>query len=226
MRVFFTLKLQSAYLQSNIVDKYSDISGRLVTTGATRKSKMQNFLSNIGAEPIDLIMIAAVIIGPIAAVLITRIIDMRWNRKWRKWEVYKMLMRTRGQPTSPDHVAGLNLVEVEFNDEPEVVKHWKLMMDVLNNPEIKSLNEELVKKLIADKNRHMTNMLFEMSKSLGQKLNQLDIFEGGYTPKLWGDHQAQQKALADKAEQMMDGFAELIARSELKVIDQIDKSRD
>jgi len=60
------------------------------------------------------INLAAILLGPILAVLVTRFIDSRRETQSRRMEIFKTLMRTRRTPTYADHVGALNLIEVEY----------------------------------------------------------------------------------------------------------------
>jgi hypothetical protein len=58
--------------------------------------------------------IFALIVGPVAAVCITRWLDQARVVKDRQLDVFRALMRTRKAAQSPDHVNALNLVEIDF----------------------------------------------------------------------------------------------------------------
>ena len=72
----------------------------------------------------DLIMIAAVFLGPIVAVRLTRYLDNRKEIKERKLEIFKSLMATRSYIVSWLHVEALNRIDLEFdrNQEREVIE--------------------------------------------------------------------------------------------------------
>ena len=63
----------------------------------------------------DLIMIAAVFLGPIVAVRLTRYLDNRKEIKERKLEIFKSLMATRSYIVSWLHVEALNRIDLEFD---------------------------------------------------------------------------------------------------------------
>ena len=74
---------------------------------------------------IGIATIAAVVIGPILALMITRIIDDQRAAKARKLDIFRSLMKTRRMPVHFEHVGALNLVEVEFIENREVIAAWK-----------------------------------------------------------------------------------------------------
>src|ERR1700683_4667288 len=69
--------------------------------------------------------IIAVIAGPILAVLVTRYVDERRIKQTRRMNVFRTLMRTRKMRLSADHVGAINLVEIEFQGEQQVLVRWK-----------------------------------------------------------------------------------------------------
>src|SRR5207244_804584 len=58
--------------------------------------------------------IAAIYLGPIAALKIQRRLDDERESKRRKLEIFKVLMSNRATPLSPAYVQALNLIDVEF----------------------------------------------------------------------------------------------------------------
>ena len=86
-----------------------------------------------GDNSLALATIAAVFLGPIAAVLITRLIDNYRLRSDRRIDVFRTLMRTRKMKLTPEHVGALNVVEIEFHGERKVnyIGH-----DVLRNTRV------------------------------------------------------------------------------------------
>ena len=78
--------------------------------------------------------IVAILIGPCLAVYVNGYLDRRREKRARKMDIFRTLMRTRNARLSPDHVGALNLVEIEFVNHPEVVKNWKALHDHLGTP--------------------------------------------------------------------------------------------
>jgi hypothetical protein len=71
--------------------------------------------------------IIALITGPVMAVLITRYLDDERTYKSRRMDVFRTLMRTRRTTLHPDHLGALNLVEIEYANEPAVLNAWKAL---------------------------------------------------------------------------------------------------
>ena len=77
------------------------------------------------------ISLAAILVGPILAVLATRFLDNRRSARDQRLAVFKTLMRTRRTPTVPDHVGALNLVEIEFANDGPVLSAWRALFSHL-----------------------------------------------------------------------------------------------
>lgn len=63
----------------------------------------------------DILMILAVITGPILAVQVQKLIESWRSKRERKFIIFRVLMATRGTPVSPQHVEALNLIDIEFS---------------------------------------------------------------------------------------------------------------
>jgi hypothetical protein len=79
----------------------------------------------------ELLTLSAIFLGPIAAVIITRFIDHRRDKYNRKMEIFRKLMRTRRAKLSADHVEALNLIEIEFYKDRNVMANFRLYIQHL-----------------------------------------------------------------------------------------------
>lgn len=150
----------------------------------------------------DLVGIAAILFGPISAVYITRLLDARRDRQSRRMDVFRALMRTRSIRLNVDHVAALNLVEVEFEGEEKVVTSWKAYMKHLST-DFRSLSGVALDAKLEDGNELLTLMLHEIAKALGIRIEQLDILKGGYSPIGWHNE-------LDEFQQLRRGLIDLL----------------
>jgi hypothetical protein len=60
----------------------------------------------------NIIMIAAVLLGPVVAVQVSTLLESRRERRRRQLGVFRTLMTTRALATSPLHVEALNMIDV------------------------------------------------------------------------------------------------------------------
>jgi len=101
-------------------------------------------------------------------------------------------------------VHALNLIEIEFNDDPKVMSALRALMDHFGtgygrNKTIDELNAANEK---SDALR--TSLLSAMANDLGYKFEQMDIHRGGYLPEGWGT-ELNEQAVARR------GLAELLS---------------
>lgn len=146
-----------------------------------------------GQTWLALATIVAILIGPIAAVMVTRYIDEKRAEQQRRMDVFRTLMRTRRLALSPDHVGALNLVEIEFHGEKDVLSAWREYLTHLARP--LSVHEAQQVALTRERDRLLTKLLHAISRTLKFHIEQLEIFEGGYTPQVWADDELQLRAL-------------------------------
>jgi hypothetical protein len=78
--------------------------------------------------------LAAIVLGPVLAVIVTRFIDANTEKRRRKFDVFRNLMQTRGIRIDPIHVAALNVVEIEFFDDSDVRAAYRTYIEHLGAP--------------------------------------------------------------------------------------------
>lgn len=154
-------------------------------------------------ETMEIISLFAIFLGPIFAVLATRWLDEKRERRERKMTIFRTLMRTRRTPTSQEHVGGLNLIEIEFAAHPKVISAWKNLFEHFGNQhsryseesvapddsfdQTRQKNIKFEERLRAERQRLLAKLLHAMAKELNFTIEQLEIFEGGYLPQGWVD---------------------------------------
>jgi len=143
----------------------------------------------------DWLIIGAVIIGPILAVQIQKFIGTRKEKRERKMRVFKTLMATRATPLSPYHVESLNMIDIEFYKNKNIVDAWKLLLDHFANypkdPKEKDYETRLMS--CSEKaNNLLTDLLYEMAKVLGYNFDKVLLKRGCYIPKGHGDIELEQ----------------------------------
>ena len=153
----------------------------------------------------DIVMILAVVIGPIVAVQLTRYLDNKKEERERKLQVFKTLMETRAYNVSWQHVAALNRIDVEFYKNKKVITAWKEYLDQLNSP-ITDNN------LWADKRLNLfVELLYIMAQSLNYDFDKTHIKNSSYSPKAHGSFFDEQhvrdelKSIRENALKMLTG---------------------
>jgi hypothetical protein len=164
---------------------------------------------------LQVISIAAIIVGPIAALLAQRVLDhFRENRK-RKLALLQTLMTSRAVPLSIAHVQALNSIELEFyprdrRNNRRVVDAWHIYSGHLNlptgtDPAPQQAWETRRQDLIVD-------LLYEMSQSLGYDLPKDMIKRDAYYPSGLGAIETESAALRKAALNVFEGRQALIVK--------------
>ena len=144
---------------------------------------------------LSVLTIFAIIIGPVAALWVQRLLDGGREAKNRKVWVFKTLMSFRATNLSPTFVQALNLIDVEFygnNDKEKAVRNaWKVLLDHfgdLSAPNIPDNSHEKTATLT-------TNLLLAMGKCLGYDFDEVQIKKGAYYPMGLGNVEQEQHAV-------------------------------
>lgn len=138
----------------------------------------------------DIIMIFAIIVGPIIAVQITEFIRRHQDQRDRKMYLFRTLMATRSATLAPAHIEALNLVEIEFHSnnhqDCKVVNAWKLYRAHLFDSNYPKESWD------ARRADLLVELLYEMSSELGYNYDKAHIKGGTYYPKNYGDTELDQ----------------------------------
>lgn len=137
------------------------------------------------------VTIAAIVVGPVVAVLITRLLDDRRARRLRRWDIFRNLMCYRSTPLNVEFVGALNLLEVEFANDKPVIEAWKKLLLAFDKP-VPPDGSPTLETLTRERIETTTRLLDAVAKSLGLRIEQLDIQSGGYSPKGWADAENEQ----------------------------------
>ncbi|MBL0010275.1 MAG: hypothetical protein IPP22_03130 [Nitrosomonas sp.] len=141
----------------------------------------------------DWLMIAAVLLGPIIAVQLTRHLDNKKEERERKLEVFKTLMATRAYTVSLDHVVALNRIDLEFdkgdNNEKAVIEAWKEYLDLLCDKSI-APEQWSVRRIDL-----FVELLHKMAQVLDYDFDKTHIKNSSYSPVAHGNIEEEQKAL-------------------------------
>ena len=118
---------------------------------------------------------AATIVGPIAAVLITRWNDRRMQRRERLHRIYRTLMATRKSAISQEHVEAINLIEA-----------WTTYLNHLNHGHPGQGSTAEQDKAFEDKRGELLAILLvKIAAQLGITKGEIEILHGGYAPQGW-----------------------------------------
>ncbi|MEI4233077.1 DUF6680 family protein [Roseovarius sp. D22-M7] len=141
---------------------------------------------------------AAIVLGPVVAVIITFLLQKRSDLRQRKLFVFRSLMTTRKTPLSPERVQALNLVEVEFHKEKNVLDKFERLLRTYNDQvRWRSDDTEIRNEVIKEVDDRTAELLREMGSVLGYRLENLDLLRGGYYPEAFSTLEKQQEEIRE-----------------------------
>jgi hypothetical protein len=119
----------------------------------------------------------AIVLGPIIAVGITLWIEARRRVRERRLYVLRMLLTTRHLPADPQYNAAINLIPIEFNNQPKVMAAWRLYGERVNQHPTTEQQVDHQKRITAAQ----SGIIFEAMRSAGlSNLSEGDIQTQAY----------------------------------------------
>jgi hypothetical protein len=135
----------------------------------------------------ELVTLLAILLGPISAVLITRAMDVRAEKQRLKISVLKDLMTTRNSKLDNSHVSAINMIQIAFNKDPEIIRHYKAYLELLNMPWPSDTKD--AQNLLDRRDRKFLDLLAEIGRSLNFNFDKQDLKTTGYFPQAHSEFQ-------------------------------------
>jgi len=161
----------------------------------------------------DLVMIAAVFLGPIVAVRLTEWLRHQKEFGQRRDGIFRTLMATRNATLAPVHVEALNLVDVLFHkgtpQDRKVVDAWRLYLSHLNDHNYPKDS------WAARRAELLVELLFEMGVALGYSFDKSQIKSGAYYPGGYSDAELDQLEARKLWLEVLRGRRQLPMRAEV-----------
>lgn len=151
-----------------------------------------------------LVNLVAILVGPLVAVVVTRIMDNRSAEKTRHYQVFRDLMRTRAAKISPAHVDALNLVEIEFHNAPKVKEAWQRYMENLaaQTPAESGAQSNFYLR----REQLFIKLIQEVANKVGLKsVDITDAMTNNYFPVGWQNEQQEQEQVRRLLIAMLSG---------------------
>lgn len=142
---------------------------------------------------IDWAVVGATFLGPVFAVMLTLWLQNRSSVRQTRMSVYEVMMRLRRFPTSNDFVGAYNLVPIHFHGVAKVMAAYREVQRVVNDQSWKIT--DAVPQLNRNHELALATLLVEMSRTLGIKVESVDIQNGGYAPDGWRAEQEKHEAM-------------------------------
>ena len=159
---------------------------------------------------------AAIVIGPIAAVQIEKRLEAGREKKRLRLELFKTLMVHRASLTSYENVAALNSINLVFDGKRfhTVRTRWKSLLSHFNervNPRQPGYEQAMA--VWTAKTTELTGeLLREMGERLGFEFDDVDIRKGAYFPIAHEDQQAANNLIRDRLVRILAGDGHLNVR--------------
>lgn len=154
-------------------------------------------------------VVLATVVGPVAAVFITRWNDHRREARGRLMHVYRTLMATRRMAISEEHVAAINLIEVEFHGVKPVIEAWSAYITHLNSPNPPGAATAQVEAWQNRRGELLAILLVKIAAHLGISKGEIEILHGGYAPQGWVDRDQRVVAIQDYVVRLSKGQSTL-----------------
>ncbi|MCG9761915.1 hypothetical protein L1D50_22975 [Pseudoalteromonas sp. Isolate6] len=161
----------------------------------------------------DIVMITAVIAGPILAVQAQKYLESLKENRARKLKIFHTLMSTRATRVAPEHVAALNMIDIEFygkkkfgkrsqsEGEKKITNAWKVYNDHLNTKK----NDEQLDAWIDKGDDLFTALLYAMSQHLGYEFDEVQLKRDCYRPRAHGNIENEQHKLREGLVAVLEG---------------------
>jgi hypothetical protein len=164
---------------------------------------------NPSSEVFGWAILAATFLGPVFAVFTTRYIDGRRELNNRRLHIFRTLMATRRAPLTSEQVTALNLIEIDFQGKPDVLRAWK---DYFENLSVDPSDERRIKRAWEERPALHAKLLHAIAKALDYKIEQLDILSGGYGPQGFFDDVNAQRELRTLLGELLSGKRPLMIK--------------
>ena len=140
----------------------------------------------LGLKLYEWLTLLGIIIGPIAAVLITLKFEGRRQRRDLQTSIARTLMSTRHLPADANYNGAINLIPIEFNDNAKIMSAWRAYMESVQftpTDENRPKHEEIVA-------ARQSTLIFLILKFLGYDLSENDIRTSAYASNgfVWRDN--------------------------------------
>ena len=156
----------------------------------------------LGLRWADVLTIAAILLGPILAVVVDRIRSSRTERRMRRLDIFRDLMRTRKARLDPVHVGALNLVDLEFYGCRRVMEALRRYIDHLFSPVPSSDDNGHYGQ---QRNDLLFDLLHELGQELGYNYDRRELERLSYGPRGWVDDQDLQRSNMTLLNQILQG---------------------
>jgi hypothetical protein len=152
----------------------------------------------------DVAIVFATLLSPIFAVLAQGRIDLYRERRRRRQALFFTLMRSRGAPTSQEHVAALNDIPLEFFSDDTGSKGvraaWRLYLNHLNIAGQVPPSDAWAFRRVS----LLNDLLARMGRVLGFELDEAELESGVYAPVAHAKAEAESATIRQGLAKMLN----------------------
>ena len=162
-----------------------------------------------------LILIAtvfAIYYGPIRAVTITRDNDERREKRRRELDIFSNLMKTRRVALDPVHVMSLNLIEVEFYRNEEIIKTYHAYIENLERSLPDNQPQTIIDQFLRDREDTFFNLIHAIGNHLKFSFDKRDLHRFSYVPQSWNDVDLEQRTFRRLVIELLSGRRPLFVK--------------
>lgn len=131
------------------------------------------------------VTILAIYFGPLKAVEAATKKEETRDKDRRKREIFAALMRTRKTYMHPDHVAALNLIQLEFFDFEKVIRAYRDYIHNLGEP-VPPAGPHL-QAFLERRQDLFFDLLHEIAQTVGCNIDKRDLERLAYVPIGWAN---------------------------------------
>ena len=138
----------------------------------------------------DGLTIVAIVTGPVTAVLTTRFLDRRHDKRRRQNELLVSLMRTRGARLSAEHVGALNAIQLEYHGRERILDAYRRYIEHLGVP-LPPVAEQYA--YFNQREDRFLDLIASIAQDLDYQFDKRNLERLSYAPQAWGDYESLQR---------------------------------
>ena len=157
-------------------------------------------------------LISALIGGTVTGLLwlLTKFFNERQKKYERRYAIYKALISNVRSVVSFEFVSSYNMLLVEFQDNKEILDARDKFLDCVNRPFPENIEEQTRNAEAFDD--ALVRLIDAVGKSIGIKMNQMDIKNKIYMPRAFVDNEQSQRDLIALNKSVLEGWDILLKR--------------
>jgi hypothetical protein len=161
---------------------------------------------------LTVVTIIALIFGPVLAVIVSDRRSKKEEVARRKMHVFRTLMATRTTNLYYNHIEALNLVEIEYFEDKDVMDYWRQYRNHLDNKEYSDRDYPAWN---GERQNKLNDMLYKMSLALGYSFDKSHIEKGVYYPVGYSEIESQQREIRSLLLELLSGKRQLPMKAEV-----------